>query len=66
MSWSSNGWQINESPDILGLHSIQVTKQSDPDGCSVASHLFQLAHFGSFPVWQFFPSFWVPDLRGPF
>jgi hypothetical protein len=25
MSWSSNGWQINESPDILGLHSIQVT-----------------------------------------
>jgi hypothetical protein len=25
MSWSSNGWQINESIDILGLHSIQVT-----------------------------------------
>jgi hypothetical protein len=25
MSWSSNGCQINESPDILGLHSIQVT-----------------------------------------
>jgi hypothetical protein len=25
MSWSSNGWKINESPDILGLHSIQVT-----------------------------------------
>jgi hypothetical protein len=25
MSWSSNGCKINESPDILGLHSIQVT-----------------------------------------
>jgi hypothetical protein len=33
---------------------------------SVASHLFQLAHFGSFPVRQFFPSFWVPDFRGRF
>jgi hypothetical protein len=33
---------------------------------SVASHLFQLAHFGSFPVWQFFPSFRVPDFWGRF
>jgi hypothetical protein len=33
----------------------------------VASHLFQLVHFGSFQVWQlFFPSFRVPDLRGRF
>jgi hypothetical protein len=28
---------------------------------SVAFHLFQLVHFGSF-----FPSFWVPNLRGHF
>jgi hypothetical protein len=28
---------------------------------SVASHLFQLVHFGTF-----FPSFWVPDLQGHF
>jgi hypothetical protein len=33
---------------------------------SVPSHLFQLAHFGSFPVQQLFPSFGVPDFRGRF
>jgi hypothetical protein len=27
----------------------------------VASHLFQLVRFGSFPVWQFLPSFQVPN-----
>jgi hypothetical protein len=27
----------------------------------VASHLFQLVRFGGFPVWQFLPSFQVPN-----
>jgi hypothetical protein len=32
----------------------------------VASHPFQLVHFGSFPVWNIFPSFQVPEFRGRF
>jgi hypothetical protein len=38
----------------------------DPNGCQWPPTYSNWFIFGGFPVWQFFPSFRVPDFRGRF